>query len=66
MCARSHPLDVIRAKLVAVSLEFLWGSTGEKVLIRRKGKEEVSSENQTSSLHKLLGRSGINRVARAK
>jgi hypothetical protein len=66
MRARSHPLGVIRAKFIAISLEFLRGSTGEKVLIRRKGKEEASSENQTFSLHKLLGRSGINRVARAE
>ena len=29
----------------------------------RKGKEEVSSENQTYSVHKLLGRSGVDRVA---
>ena len=29
----------------------------------RKGKEEVSSENQKFSVHKLLGRSGVDRVA---
>jgi hypothetical protein len=44
MCARSHPLGVIRAKFVAVSLEFLRGSTGEKVLIRRKRKEKGGSK----------------------